>query len=225
MPLPGNAVAVETVPAPQVSAPDLNRYVLQPTTPAVIYAINQTWNAWNVHYTMTTTTTGTASALSDWTAAITTSATTSYTTTNLIWSSWNTQLVVSGEASERMLAQYEAQRSVNAERYRVEAGERDLAKARAERLLVEALSPKQAEELQAKGHFHLDVHSKDGARRTYRINRGRARNVQQVDTGGRVIKHLCAHPTMLVPDADTMLAQKLWLETAEEEFLRVANHS
>ena len=45
------------------------------------------------------------------------------------------------------------------------------------------------------------------------------------ERGTGKIKTLCAHPTVRVPDADNMLAQKLYLESNEEEFLRIANHS
>jgi hypothetical protein len=40
-----------------------------------------------------------------------------------------------------------------------------------------------------------------------------------------MIKRLCSHLIELVPDADTMLAQKLHLECNEDAFLRIANHS
>lgn len=56
-------------------------------------------------------------------------------------------------------------------------------------------------------------------------DRGRHGNVDQVDDSGRRIKRLCVHPVEGVPDADTMLAQKLFLEGSEEELLRVANHN
>jgi hypothetical protein len=104
-------------------------------------------------------------------------------------------------------------------------GERAQARERAEELLRECLAPDQAEELSRAGHFHVDTISPNGERRRYRIERGRARNVKQVDAGGRVVKTLCAHPIAQLPDADTMLAQKLMLEASEEEFLRIANHS
>jgi hypothetical protein len=200
---------------------------------------NIVWNQWNVTYAASTTIT-TYDTWSAWNSEIITASTsssiiqptatatgTSITigTSSIVWGEWNDQYIVAGEMSQAALRELEAQRAVHETRYRAEAVERDRAKARAERLLREALTPKQAEELQSKGHFHLEVFSKTGGSRIYRINRGRSRNVQQVDASGKVVKHLCAHPTMAVPDADTMLAQKLWLEHAEEEFLRVANHS
>ena len=105
--------------------------------------------------------------------------------------------------------------------------ERSAADKRAEKLLQETLSLAQREELALNGFFTLTTIAKSGEERIYRIRRGRSRNVEQVDATGRRIKTLCAHPIAAVPDADTMLAQKLMLETPEmqEEFLRIANHS
>lgn len=99
------------------------------------------------------------------------------------------------------------------------------ARERAEKLLQEALSAEQRAQLADKGYFELVTLSTGGARRRYRIKRGQAGNIQQLDESGRVLKRLCAHPREVVPDADAMLAQKLWLEAREEEFLRIANHS
>lgn len=103
--------------------------------------------------------------------------------------------------------------------------ERAKARERAEKLLRENLDDQQIEELDTKGHFHLESIQANGERRKYRINRGRARNVQLISPEGAVLRTYCAHPVEDVPDADTMLAQKLYLEGAEEEFLRIANVS
>lgn len=103
-------------------------------------------------------------------------------------------------------------------------GERAQARERAEKLLRENLSPKQLEELSQKNYFTLETVQPDGSRRTYRIGRGRARNIKEF-ANGTYIRTLCAHPIEAVPDADTMLAQKLWLETMEEDFRKIANFS
>lgn len=128
---------------------------------------------------------------------------------------------VSAEERVALAARLEEQR----QRQRIEATRIEAAKDRAEKLLHEMLSPKQVEELKANNHFHLETVSANGERRRYRINRGRHGNVDQVDASGNRIKRLCVHPVEGVPDADTMLAQKLFLEGSEEELLRVANHS
>lgn len=201
-------------------------------------------------YSPTVAYSSTASSASVW-AGWNNASVTSYTTSASAWDSWNQQfagrLATSATlaASEaywvhwnRGLQQQgflqdtpeQAQARMRQAEERREAavraeGERAAARERAEVLLHENLSPVQLAELRAAGHFHLETVAPSGERRRYRIERGRSRNVKQVTAEGRVIKTLCAHPAEEVPDADTMLAQKLFLECSEEEFLRVANHS
>jgi hypothetical protein len=198
------------------------------------------WTVWNDTFvqaagTMQTITQTVASTLPNLISTVSTATT---ALNEIVWTNWSNSFTLSNtsnvvpmrrqalspeEAARRReeSIRYEAQR--REETIRIEA-ERSVAKDRAEKLLRDGLSPRQCEELAAKGFFTLETLSK-GQRKIYRIERGRSRNVKQVDDNGRVIKTLCAHPAEYVPDADTMLAQKLWLETAEDEFLRVANHS
>jgi hypothetical protein len=95
----------------------------------------------------------------------------------------------------------------------------DEAEARAEKLLLESLNAKQTEEYKKDKSFV--VHSRSGMR--YRIRHGRVANVDVVCKEGKILHKLCAHPAEYVPNPDTMLAQKLFLEHQEEEFLKVAN--
>lgn len=122
------------------------------------------------------------------------------------------------EEEQRRLA--EQRQAENEARWIKEAEEREKAKQRAEELLLSFLTPEQRDELQRLSHFHLIVGD-----RKYRIKRGRSRNIELLDEAGKPIKKLCAHPIAYVPDADTMLAQKLMLETDEEAFLKLANHT
>jgi hypothetical protein len=46
--------------------------------------------------------------------------------------------------------------------------------------------------------------------------------VHLLDDKGSIVGRYCIHPRD-VPAPDAMLAQKLWLENNEAEFLRVAN--
>jgi hypothetical protein len=138
-----------------------------------------------------------------------------------IWPLWNQQL---NESEEQVQVRLRREAEYRERRFAVEA-ENAKARDRAVKLLQEALSPEQRAEFADKGFFHLATITKEGQRRRYRIERGRSRNVKQVDDSGRVLKTLCAHPVSAVPDEDTMLAQKLWLEAHEDEFLRIANHS
>ena len=146
------------------------------------------------------------------------------------WGPWNARFQENlRNATPEQVAQTQARYREQQDRYREQQAqiqvERSAAEKRAELLLQEVLSPKQREELAAKRYFTMETIAKTGERRIYRIHRGRSRNVEQVDESGRRIKMLCAHPVALVPDPDTMIAQKFMLETQEEDFLRIANHS
>ncbi len=130
------------------------------------------------------------------------------------------------EHAERLQRQQQAieeARRREQERSERLAKEKEEAKKRAEKLLEDNLDETQRDQLKRLNSFKLETMQKDGSRRRYVIARGRSRNITEVNESGRPIRILCAHPHEDVPDADTMLAQKLWLEHAEEEFLRVAN--
>lgn len=136
-----------------------------------------------------------------------------------VWPSWVTI------ANRAVYVQQQAIRG-NERQILEAAGERLDARHRAEKLLQEALSEQQRLELREHGYFTvhaLPVGGQPG--RAYRIRRGRERNIDKLSPAGLIIGHLCIHPVEAVPDADTMLAQKLWLECRESEALRMANHS
>jgi len=177
-----------------------------------------TWHSWNDSYT----------------AIIRTDASTSTT----LWSYWNnrwtqahpyavplceTQLesirqavqpTAEQQAQWRKIEEQQAQRREEEQKQLAEA------KKRADVLLKAHLTPQQWEELEEKNCFHLFVGDKK-----YRINRGRSQNIQLLNSHGLVVKTLCAHPSEMIPDADTMLVQKLMLENAEQDFLRIAYQS
>ena len=100
------------------------------------------------------------------------------------------------------------------ERQRAEANQK------AEELLQGVLTQEQREQLEAMAAFEVETE-----RARYRIRRGRSGNVQELDVEGRVVARYCIHPREAVPDADTMLAQKLLLEVDEAAFLRIANRT
>ena len=171
-----------------------------------------TWNAWNrMNFTVGTTSGNTCTLSSN------------------PWPAWNRlqnhtlpqiQRTLEWQEADRA-AQARQQAEYTANQIKIE-GEKAKARERAAKLLQEQLTPKQREELAAKGFFSLEVLSATG-KRIYRINRGRSRNVQEVDQNGKILKTLCAHPMIQCPDEDTMLTQKLMLEACEPEFLKVAN--
>lgn len=84
--------------------------------------------------------------------------------------------------------------------------------------MVACLDDEQRAEFEEHGWF-----TARGRERTYRITKGRAQNVQEVDEDGSVVARWCVHPRERVPDYDTMLAQKLMIELDEERFEEVAN--
>jgi hypothetical protein len=92
---------------------------------------------------------------------------------------------------------------------------------RGRRILVEWLSPTQRAQFHAYGFF--DVTGSDSGS-TYRIHYGTAANVQEIDRFGRPRQGWCFVPTGHLVPGDVMLAQKIALETSENETLAVANH-
>lgn len=164
-----------------------------------------------------------------------TASTTAWNTINLVTNA-NTALRASDIAHFRQLYEecqlmratneaWQAERPPGVPRHRfteraVQASEaRDWQEAheRSMRLLRSALSERQREEL-ARGYFEVCAPSG----RRYRVYSDSASgNVQEHDDRGHLSTY-CAHPVG-VPLGDQLLAQKLMLETDEEEFLRVAN--
>lgn len=94
----------------------------------------------------------------------------------------------------------------------------EAAKKKALTLLRENLSRKQWTSYKSLGYF--EVISQNG--NVYRIYEGRSRNIKLI-RDGKAVTTICAHPKMQVPNGDTLLAQKLMLECAEQEFLNIAN--
>jgi len=103
------------------------------------------------------------------------------------------------------------------QRKRIEADTRAL------QLLREWLSPKQRKQFDESGGFIVRG-SNTGLE--YRIMIGRVANVcrlaARIDGAFIPTKNYCGGP-QFVPMGDFLLAQKIWLENDEQEFLRVAN--
>lgn len=137
-------------------------------------------------------------------------------TTASITQDWTRWVTLQEETAEQRVERQRRQAEQD-QRTRDYAAARKAAAERAEKLLEACLTSGQRDSLQKNGWFV--VYTKSG--RGYQIRRGRARNVIEVSTR----RTYCCHPVDNVPDADTMLAQKLMLESAEEEFLRLANVS
>jgi len=208
------------------------------------------WPRWTT--TADCTTTSTTATWTDpwplWTSG-TTSSITCGTTTNIsrIWTIWNDCTMTSREllghgyhmervrevVSSRQIREPTAEelqaRLRQEQEYRVRAEasllEQKKAREKAEALLREFLSAEQIEALEKRNAFQLESISKDGSRKRYEIQRGRQGNVFLLDQKGERVEKYCIHPFEYVPDADTMLTQKLLLESNEELFLKTANRT
>ena len=87
-------------------------------------------------------------------------------------------------------------------------------------LLRKWLSPAQRDQFVRKGYF--EVVGSD-TRKQYRIYAGASVNVCEIDERGRRQQGLCFMPIGSLPSGDVMLAQKIALETCENEVRAVAN--
>ena len=99
-----------------------------------------------------------------------------------------------------------------------EAGCTD-AELRGIRLLMEWLSPEQLEQYESYRYF--DVTGRQSGKR-YRIRYGVGMNINEIDSRGRALTGLCFVPIGTLVAGDTMLAQKIALETDEASALAVA---
>jgi len=97
----------------------------------------------------------------------------------------------------------------------------DEAEERSQYLLRSWLSPQQLTQYDTFGHFMV-VGCDTG--RCYRISRGRAFNIHELDAGAREHCTWCFAPEG-VATGDVNLAQKIALENFENRALRVANRS
>lgn len=165
---------------------------------------------------------------------------TAETTTTNVWIGWTTagdetrielrqgdnveRAVITrhAEASGQLVQQRLARQALDEKRRKREARMKLL---RAKRLLKENLDAEQKKMLMENDCFY--VRGKSG--QMYRIRQGRVANVDKVsvDNQGdeKVTHRLCAHPSSYCPNYDTMLAQKLMLETDEQRFLQIANET
>jgi len=166
-----------------------------------------TWVQWNENQTAASTANTITNLYGDYQTAHTQALTAEY------WYRWvNEQEETAEQRAERRRVQ-----AAMDQRSRDYAAARKAAAERAEKLLESCLTSEQRGQLAKHGWFTVVARSG----RVYQIKRGRARNVIEMRTG----RTYCCHPIDNVPDADTMLAQKMMLEVEEDEFLRMANVS
>lgn len=167
------------------------------------------WNTWN---NTTTTSASNTIVWDQWTTG--TATTTGWQDT---WQVWTSDSV--NQPSNRVVP---ANVFVPALRRRpsIDVG---VARQRADKLLVEHLTPEQEKSLLEDGYFEIDVRA-DGKVRRFRIyNDKYQHNVFEIDRRGRKLREYCAHTSHACPQSDHALAQKLLLEHNPREFFRVAN--
>ncbi|OKO78932.1 hypothetical protein AC630_18270 [Bradyrhizobium sp. AS23.2] len=87
------------------------------------------------------------------------------------------------------------------------------------RMLREWLSQAQREQFASKGYFDV-VGGNTGNQ--YRIYTGTSANVCEIDKSGRLREGLCFTTIVDLPIGDVMLAQKIALETCEDEVRALA---
>ena len=98
---------------------------------------------------------------------------------------------------------------------------RRVAEARAEELLARNLTRDSYRDVARLGY--LEVASPSIPARIYRIPT--RPGLVEMREAGRTIGLLCVDPAGALPDADRLLAHKLYIEGDEEEYLRVANRA
>ncbi len=87
-------------------------------------------------------------------------------------------------------------------------------------LLRSWLTPEQAKQWDSSGEFDV-IGGETGTR--YRIARGTAMNIRQLDLVGHTIAQWCFAPEGKLATGDVLLAQKIALETMERQALALAN--
>jgi hypothetical protein len=191
----------------------------------VISGTGIVWDAWA--NSTTSTTSATTDVFTYWTTHWNSTGTTTNTTTDTIYRYW---------ANENQVAMFQAHEMRQRERQQIriererniwqqnEQSERQIRQVEARRkakiLLLENLDNEQVKDFQKGGFFFV----KSPSGRLYRIREGRAINIDLMVGNSRsdVEKRLCGHPEIFCPNEDTMLAQKIYLEKLENDFLRIA---
>ncbi len=192
---------------------------------ATTSAIYQIWSEWNLAYATSIGTsvsynvTTAGDCWQVWNQPYTTGAA---SVTWGTWGTWNAQWVPTTYANVEVRVPTDEELAAAIARGNETKRVRDLAEATARALLIDNLDADQRKQFEAAQTF--EVLSRDG-KRIYQVRYGKAGNVFLMKNGKPVSK-FCIHPTdSRIPTEDVMLVQKLMIEGAEEEFLRIANRS
>ena len=180
------------------------------------------WSNWNG--TLVSSSTTSSQVWYNWNSN--TTATTAVTGSNT-WSQWNTvyyttESIYSTEQTEEQIKQSKEYAERIAKEREEQIAKQKQIEETARQLLKEVLTDEQNEQFDKENYFEL-TSVKSGS--VYRITKGRSRNVYLLDKDKKKIKTLCFHPQEQVHDYDTMVAQKLMLESCEDEVRKVANYT
>jgi hypothetical protein len=181
------------------------------------------WHDWTG--TTSTITTGASTYSTDvFTYWVTDSTTTG---TDTIYTTWTNEYnqIATFRANELLRTverqQIEHERNLQLQKEFAEKQQKQLeARRKAKILLLENLDTEQFKDFQKEGFFFV----KSPSGRLYRIREGRSINIDLMKDNSRseVEKRLCGHPLIMCPNEDTMLAQKIYLEKLENDFLGIA---
>lgn len=219
-----------------------------PTGRTFTHANNEIWQEWTTAATYGATTAMTSNVWSMWASNTITHSVTSNAETWVRWQTLDGQAGVIRSPAGLSITSHYAERERQLERYKVEESE-EQKKARADQearwraeeverqrkyqeeiqrqadankramsLLHSCMTPEQRECLRQ--HKYFIVVARSGRR--YRIDEGTHGNVRVIDKNGSILERLCIQPNG-VPLGDSMLAQKLLIETAEDVFRQHAN--
>lgn len=200
-------------------------------------SVNTIWNTWTQSTSSGTITgcdTNDAAVWACWYNGIQANSTASSITADTTWFQWSDAYLYENEQEifnqarmnavparevpeEERLAIEARQEEARIER-EAKAKEKEEAKEKALKLLMDNLNQRQIEAFERDECIPVDAPSGN----KYRIKKGRQVNIEALDADGNVTHKLCAHPDVNCPDYDTMLAQKLMLERCEEQFLGIA---
>ena len=181
------------------------------------------WHDWT-GTTSTITTSASTYSTDVFTYWVTDSTTTATDTIYTTWTNEYNQIATfraneSLRTLERQRIEYE--RNLQLQKEYAEKQKKQLeARRKAKILLLEHLDMEQFKDFQKEGFFFV----KSPSGRLYRIREGRSINIDLMKDNSRseVEKRLCGHPEIMCPNEDTMLAQKIYLEKLENNFLGIA---
>jgi len=178
-----------------------------------------TWTNWT-QSASTSSTSGTIT-WSNWSANAIPTIYSSSNSTSATWNNWIDYKTIEHVATYQRETEEQRQHRLDEwekqDKIRKEA--RSIAIGKADALLASVLNDAQKAQLKQKDWFL--VRSQSG--KLYRIRNCRQINVDLIDERtGRVKDTYCAHPTLNVPNGDTLTGQKLMLQFDEKAFLKIA---